>query len=146
MAKAFYIDSDFLDIEKAFLRAPDVIQGHLDDAFEEVGELLTDHNRQNHPSWTNRQSNLQDDINSKYTQKKGLLEHGLGFNPKTKVRSKYGFFSYGVFQHEGTKRGDKVAIKGDQWIFRGFDQNEKKVEKEFNDAIKEGLKEIWQRT
>ena len=140
MAKALYIDSDFLDIEKAFLRAPDVIQGHLDDAFEEVGELLTNYNRQNHPSWTNRQGNLQLDISSKYTPKKGLLEHGLGFNPKTKVRSKYGFFSYGVFQHEGTK-----YIKGDQWIFRGFDQNEKRIEKEFNDAFKEGLKEIWQR-
>jgi hypothetical protein len=65
------------------------------------------------------------------------LTHGLGFNPMARVRSKYGVFSYGVFQHEGTR-----YITGDQWIYKGYNRLENKVFQEIEDGIEKGLKKL----
>ena len=131
------ITSDFGDIEKAFLEAPSIMEEFLEGAFIESGEILNRTSKSDHPTWNNRTYQLYLDISYKYKAKEKTLEHGLGFNPKTRVQSKYGFFSYGVFQHEGTKYMD-----GDKWIYRSFDRNLNNIEKEFNEAISKGIDKI----
>ncbi len=141
------ITSNFDDIKKAFLRAPSIMEEFLEGAFIESGEILNQTSKSEHPSWEDRFYQLRADIDYKYVMKKKTLEHGLGFNPKTFIKRKGigGFFkglfskgtSYGVFLHEGTK-----YIDGDQWIYKSFDKNLDKIEKEFNEAISKGIDKI----
>lgn len=125
------VDVDFLKTQQFLQSIPDLLKESTAIAAEEAGELLDDYNKQNHPSWQTRTGNLEKDIGHKYTESTMIMEHGLGFNPKAQVKSKYGFFSYGVFQHEGTK-----YISGNQWIFNGAEQNLTKVLKIYEDNFK----------
>lgn len=120
----------------AFRKAPKLANEKIEEAGIEALGVLNTYNRDNH-RWQHDKHNLQSDIGGKVDG--NVMTHGLGFYPSmTQITYQDGSrASYGNRLHEGF--GTWAA---DPWIITGFEKNEKKIQKIYENKIEEMVEEI----